>query len=307
VPNQQRFELRDASSSKFWCITVDGKSHTVRYGRIGTTGQTKLRAFDSSVDAATAAEKLIKQKTRKGYKPATGPTLVDAVREKMKHHARVTYVAKTKRGDASPAASKIGGLPWLDDKDDWPACGNCKNPMQFLFQLNLQETGQLKGGPKGTGFLQVFYCTTPDTYCDELGKNPFSPFGKHLCARHYHTKRLSAVPIKMSPAPDPLQRKTIIDWICTTEYPTFEDTLRLKDISFTEEETDFMCCNGPTVSSDKLGGWPGFIQGADYPRCPTCKTPMEFIFQLSSFGSRMAFLFRCSKHRSTLAFSWQCS
>lgn len=307
MPFQQRFELSDGSSSKFWTVTVDGKSHTVRYGRIGTTGQTKTKTFDSSAGATAAAEKLIEQKTKKGYKPASAPLLADSVRTKMKRHARVTQVAKTKRGDASRTASKVGGIPWLDTVDDWPRCGHCDNPMQFLFQLNLEETGQLKGGPQGTGFLQVFYCTTPDTYCDELGSNPFSPFGKHLCARHYRPKVNSPTAIKKSPAPDPLQRKTIIDWIPTTEYPVFEDTLKLKDVEFTDEEADFMCRDAPTVTNEKLGGWPGFIQGADYPECPTCKQPMQFVFQLSSFESRIAFLFRCSKHKSTLAFSWQCS
>ncbi len=306
VPNEKRFEFSDGSSSKFWCITIADKSHTVRFGRIGTVGQTKTKAFGSKKDADADAKELIEKKKKKGYKPALAPSLADSVQEKMKRHARTTFVAKTKRGDASPAASKIGGIPWLDDTDDWPACGHCNKPMQFLLQLSLKETGKLKGCPKGTGFLQVFYCTTPDTYCDELGKNPFSPFGKHLCARLYRSKHLSAVPIKLSPASTPLQRKTIIDWIPTTEYPTFQDTRRLKDVAFTEEETDFMCCDAPTISTEKLIGWPAFIQGAHYPHCPTCRRAMEFVFQFM-FGFRIAFLFQCSKHKSTLAFSWQCS
>ena len=65
-----RYELDDGSSSKFWTISVDGKSHTVRYGRIGTTGQSNIKTFESADAAASSAQKLIEQKTKKGYKPA---------------------------------------------------------------------------------------------------------------------------------------------------------------------------------------------------------------------------------------------
>ncbi|WP_442510523.1 DUF1963 domain-containing protein [Novipirellula sp. SH528] len=232
----------------------------------------------------------------------------DTVREKLKRHARETYVAKLKRGGGSPAASKIGGVPWLDTADDWPLCGHCDNPMQFLFQLNLEETSRLTCGPSGTGLFQVFYCTTSDTYCDELGDDPFSPYGMHLCARHYRPKADSAA-VKKPRSANSLKPKTIVEWSATTEYPSYEDAIKLKGVSFTDEETNFICLEDDSLTQmgEKLGGWPGFIQGADYPACPTCSQPMKFVFQLASFGSRIAFLFRCSKHRSTLAFSWQCS
>jgi predicted DNA-binding WGR domain protein len=62
-----RYELKDGKSNKFWEITQDGDSFTVRYGRIGTDGQTSTKTF-ASVDKATAeAEKLTRSKTKKGY------------------------------------------------------------------------------------------------------------------------------------------------------------------------------------------------------------------------------------------------
>jgi predicted DNA-binding WGR domain protein len=63
----RRFEFTDESSSKFWEIKVDGASHTVRYGTIGTAGQAKTKDFDDEDAANEDAEKLIKEKTKKGY------------------------------------------------------------------------------------------------------------------------------------------------------------------------------------------------------------------------------------------------
>ncbi|HBP20860.1 MAG TPA: molybdenum metabolism regulator, partial [Planctomycetes bacterium] len=59
-------------SSKFWEITLADDSHTVRYGRVGTKGQSKTKDFKSAAAAQAAAQKLIGQKTGKGYEAADG-------------------------------------------------------------------------------------------------------------------------------------------------------------------------------------------------------------------------------------------
>jgi predicted DNA-binding WGR domain protein len=73
MASPRRFELIEGTSRKFWEIDVDGAAHTIRFGRIGTTGQQKAKAF-ATVAAATAdAAKLIKEKVSKGYREvATG-------------------------------------------------------------------------------------------------------------------------------------------------------------------------------------------------------------------------------------------
>lgn len=62
------FEYSDGKSNKFWEIAQSGKGFTVRYGRIGTSGQSKKKSFDSKKTSDAAAQKLIDQKTAKGYK-----------------------------------------------------------------------------------------------------------------------------------------------------------------------------------------------------------------------------------------------
>ena len=61
------FEFVDAKSSKFWEADTKGKTLTVRYGKIGTDGQTTVKDFESPREAASQTEKLIAEKTKKGY------------------------------------------------------------------------------------------------------------------------------------------------------------------------------------------------------------------------------------------------
>ena len=63
----RHFEFVGGSSSKFWEIQVQGKDVTVRFGRIGTQGQTQIKSFPDAGKAAQHAEKLIREKTTKGY------------------------------------------------------------------------------------------------------------------------------------------------------------------------------------------------------------------------------------------------
>jgi DNA ligase-1 len=61
------FEFVEGKSSKFWEIAVDGTSVTVRFGRIGTNGQTQTKMFRDDDEATAHADKLIAEKTGKGY------------------------------------------------------------------------------------------------------------------------------------------------------------------------------------------------------------------------------------------------
>jgi uncharacterized protein (TIGR02996 family) len=74
----RRFEFSDGGSSKFWEISLDGKSHSVRYGKIGTPGQEKSKSFGDAASAARDAEKLVAEKTKKGYAEVGSPGGGDA-------------------------------------------------------------------------------------------------------------------------------------------------------------------------------------------------------------------------------------
>ena len=61
------FEFVGGSSSKFWEVSVNGAKVTVRYGRIGSSGSTKTKQLTDAQAAEAHADKLIDEKTGKGY------------------------------------------------------------------------------------------------------------------------------------------------------------------------------------------------------------------------------------------------
>ena len=60
-------EYHDEKSNKFWEITLNGASFTVRFGKTGTAGQVQTKEFGAADEAKLEAEKLLKEKLKKGY------------------------------------------------------------------------------------------------------------------------------------------------------------------------------------------------------------------------------------------------
>jgi DNA ligase-1 len=65
--DKRRFQFVEGTSDKFWEIQTSGTEVTVRYGRTGSNGQTNTKSFPSEAAAQQHAEKLIAEKTEKGY------------------------------------------------------------------------------------------------------------------------------------------------------------------------------------------------------------------------------------------------
>lgn len=63
----RRFEFVEGGSSKFWEISLNGQDLTTRWGRIGSDGQTKTKTFPTNDKAQAENNKLIEEKTEKGY------------------------------------------------------------------------------------------------------------------------------------------------------------------------------------------------------------------------------------------------
>ena len=63
----RRFEFVGGSSRKFWEVSVAGNSFTVRFGRIGTAGQSQTKSLADEEQAKHEAGKLIAEKVKKGY------------------------------------------------------------------------------------------------------------------------------------------------------------------------------------------------------------------------------------------------
>jgi predicted DNA-binding WGR domain protein len=108
----KRFEFRDGKSSKFWEVGVGGSAVTVRFGRIGTEGQTTVKEFRTAAEAKAHAEKVTAEKVRKGYAPASpgarsGAKKAATPKKKAGRPAKKAGTPKTKA--ASP--TKQAGTP----------------------------------------------------------------------------------------------------------------------------------------------------------------------------------------------------
>jgi predicted DNA-binding WGR domain protein len=66
----RRFEMSEGGSQKFWEVAVEGPALTVRFGKIGTAGTTQTKTLASAEAATKEADKLVREKTKKGYVPA---------------------------------------------------------------------------------------------------------------------------------------------------------------------------------------------------------------------------------------------
>ena len=67
VATTRRFEFVGGSSSKFWEIQTNGCEVIIRFGRIGTSGQSSVKTFPNQDAADKFAAGVIRQKLAKGY------------------------------------------------------------------------------------------------------------------------------------------------------------------------------------------------------------------------------------------------
>jgi DNA ligase-1 len=64
---KRRFTYVGGGSDKFWAVAVNGTEVVVNFGRNGTAGQTNTKSFGDATAAQKHADKLIHEKTGKGY------------------------------------------------------------------------------------------------------------------------------------------------------------------------------------------------------------------------------------------------
>jgi predicted DNA-binding WGR domain protein len=106
----QRYEFNDGKSSKFWQIEQQGTDLHISWGKIGTSGQSQVKAFDTEAKATAAKDKLVKEKTGKGYAAAGEAPMAAGATPKLKAEPKTQPKAQAADDgdDASPAAAKVG-------------------------------------------------------------------------------------------------------------------------------------------------------------------------------------------------------
>lgn len=200
--------------------------------------------------------------------------------------------------------------------------------MNFFVQLDLSTLPEQSKVPARQGLLQLYYCSTDDGSCETW--EPFS--GTH------YIRVTSSGPSLLNPPHgiDPLAKVSVGDWQQFQDAPHPEDHASLglsinydfknnvADVVSTEPRVEATRVSlelnpAETISNsepgDKLGGWPYWVQGSEYPRCPDCGQQMDLLLQIDSndnldymFGDvGCAHLTYCPRHPSVFAFGWACS
>jgi predicted DNA-binding WGR domain protein len=156
---ERYFEFVGGASKKFWAVRVQGSSLTVRFGRIGTGGQTKTKALSSADEASRAADRLVREKTNEGYRPGKARQPRAA---KVAPGTKHRKVGKVRSWDDLEAALREEGHKHLGSSKAqmpdarWRAqmkevCGFSLPPSYFEYRKRLRGAGKWKlvDGPKG--------------------------------------------------------------------------------------------------------------------------------------------------------------
>lgn len=209
---------------------------------------------------------------------------------------RPFWLPLTREGQFADNPSHFGGIPDLAPDETWPGCPHCGVPMALLLQLDLATLPAEAPGraEAGAGLLQLFGCTD----CGALSED-----GSALARRLPPAERSAAV---LSFDAVMLAPRSIVGWRAGSERPgagEWDDEQGLPPAGEDEE------CQG----GDKLGGWPAWVQYAEYPFCPVCRQPQRLLFQIASQQGLdymfsdvgTAYLMYCSQHPDQLSFSWQ--
>jgi formylglycine-generating enzyme required for sulfatase activity/predicted DNA-binding WGR domain protein len=106
----RRFEFVDGKSNKFWEVDVKGKTLNVTFGKIGTKGQSKPKDFATPEKAKAEMEKLIKEKTGKGYVEVGGKAVKPAAKSSAAKSPATKPAAKPPAGKKTDAGSVGEGL-----------------------------------------------------------------------------------------------------------------------------------------------------------------------------------------------------
>ena len=110
-----RYEYSEGSSNKFWQIQLSGVSFTTTHGKIGSSGATLLKEWPDAATAKKEYDKLVAQKTKKGYVLVSGaPAKASAKGEKP---AKPVKAAKTAAAPTVAASAYNAALAKVIDAD----------------------------------------------------------------------------------------------------------------------------------------------------------------------------------------------
>jgi hypothetical protein len=193
--------------------------------------------------------------------------------------------------DAAPLVigSRLGGAPYEEGDEPWPACAECGKPMTFFGQINLDELPPV--GAPGHGLVEAFCC---DTGCGAWDGHA----AKGLWAfRHYPRP---AAGRRHSPVPGPTIDAALFRADAVITFPSWEDTelpcpeirrLCIAEAGFRDSARALYqaACGvlgGYQAIGHQIGGWPQWLERGGESKCVRCGEPMRLLWRIDSLGAK---------------------
>ncbi|EMO51757.1 DUF4132 domain-containing protein [Leptospira noguchii] len=130
---KHQLTFQDATSNKFWNIETSGDSFTVTYGKIGTSGQTQTKTFDTEDKCQKEAQKLLSEKLKKGYQSSgDGEIAVSTPSPKTESKKSKTETSETKN-------TKTESKPTTETNDAAALQTHSKNGIHKVEEKKLKE------------------------------------------------------------------------------------------------------------------------------------------------------------------------
>jgi predicted DNA-binding WGR domain protein len=137
MAEKRRFELIEGASKKFWEISSQGTSYTVTFGRIGSAGTAKTTTCATPAAAQAEVDKLVREKTKKGYqevgaaqaKPAWRPPEHYGTHQHVKRFMNYAVAGFRPAAEAGEESEDESG------RKDYPSLRNLD---RLVFRIGLQ-------------------------------------------------------------------------------------------------------------------------------------------------------------------------
>lgn len=149
---KREFQFTSGNSSKFWAIELKGKSFDVTFGRLGTAGTTQTKSFATDEIAQQNYDKLIQEKTAKGYSETGAPATAAAPTDSGSAGELSPQMFYTTRVGEFTLMSNFVGERVSEYRGGKPASGKSV----FRIRVSYDEEGEGDGQSDYPGRLAAF-------------------------------------------------------------------------------------------------------------------------------------------------------
>jgi predicted DNA-binding WGR domain protein len=142
----RRLVFQEGKSNKFWEIDLQSSSVTVRFGRIGTDGQSQTKAFANAGEAQTHHDKLIAQKLKKGYvdDASSSPTTPTSSNQASSSKSIAKPAAPSAKQAAPKTTSTTQGTVSLEAVGVAAQKGDAKAIVKLLANASAAERSRIR-------------------------------------------------------------------------------------------------------------------------------------------------------------------